>query len=68
MPSTAISAIDYEAAHARLTVTFTTGRVYQYFMVPEEIAAAFKAATSKGRFFNAQIRDRYTCREITPVP
>lgn len=64
MPSTVIASIDYEPAHARLTVTFTTGRVYQYFMVPADVAAAFRAASSKGNFFNTQIRDRYTCREI----
>ncbi len=66
MPSSAVESIGYEKEHARLTVTFTTGRVYQYFMVPAYIAAAFKNALSKGTFFNTRIRDRYTCREVTP--
>jgi hypothetical protein len=65
MPSSVIAKIDYELQHARLTVTFTTGRVYQYFMVPAEEVAAFRAAASKGSFFNTRIRDRYTCREVT---
>jgi hypothetical protein len=64
MPSTVIASFEYEPIHARLTVTFATGRVYQYFMVPADVAAAFRAAFSKGQFFNTQIRDRYTCREI----
>lgn len=65
MPSSVIQAIDYELEHSRLTVTFTTGRVYQYYMVPPGVVAAFRAAFSKGTFFNSEIRDRYACREVT---
>jgi hypothetical protein len=57
----------YEAEHARLTVSFTTGRVYQYFLVPPDVAAAFRMAFSKGTYFNARIRDHYTFREVTPA-
>ena len=67
MPSSVIAKIDYEAEHARLTVTFMTGRVYQYLMVPADVVTAFKAAASKGNFFNSRIRDHYPCREITPT-
>lgn len=67
MPSTVIEKIEYEAEHARLTVTFTTGRVYQYFLVPADLAEAFRAAFSKGHFFNTRIRDRFACRDITPA-
>lgn len=66
MPSSVVAKIDYEAEHARLTVTFTTGRIYEYFLVPPDVAASFKTAFSKGTFFNSHIRDRYTFREITP--
>ena len=48
-----------------MTVTFVSGRVYVYEDVPDEVAAAFKNARSKGAFFNQQIRDRYACREVT---
>ena len=47
MPSSVIAKIDYESAHARLTVTFTTGRVYQYLMVPADVVTAFKTAASQ---------------------
>lgn len=67
MPSSVIAKFDYDNAHARLTVTFVTGRVYQYFAVPAAVAADFRAATSKGVFFNAQIRDRYPFREVKPI-
>jgi hypothetical protein len=66
MPSSVIQSIDYETNHGRLTVAFKSGRVYEYYMVTPSVAAAFKAAASKGSFFNSEVRDRYTCREITP--
>ncbi len=67
MPSSVVAKIEYELEHARLTVTFTTGRVYQYFMVSADVAADFRAAFSKGTFFNTHIRDHYVFREITSV-
>ena len=66
MPSTVIADIIYEAERDLLVVTFTTGRIYEYRGVPADVAAAFESAPSKGAFFNADIRDRYACREVTP--
>ncbi|HZL31670.1 MAG TPA: KTSC domain-containing protein [Pseudolabrys sp.] len=66
MPSSVIQSIAYELEHSRLTVTFTSGRVYEYYMVPPSVAAAFRSAFSKGTFFNLEIRDCYACREVTP--
>lgn len=65
MPSSVIEKFNYEPEHSRLTVTFTSGRVYEYYMVPATIASAFKNAISKGTFFNKRIRDKYICREVT---
>ena len=65
MPSTVVKTIAYENGHSRLTVTFVSGRVYEYYLVPPSVAEAFGAARSKGTYFNQHIRDRYTCREIT---
>jgi hypothetical protein len=67
MPSSVIYDKHYDAATARLTVTFVTGRIYVYEDVPPALAAEFDAAPSKGQFFNAHIRDEYRCREITPT-
>lgn len=64
MPSTAIHDYDYDADTERLTVTFTTGRVYIYEDVSEAVAADFDNAASKGRYFNAHIRDRYPYYEV----
>jgi KTSC domain len=65
MPSTAIADLEYDHQRERLTVTFTTGRIYEYIDVPAEVAASFQSAFSKGSFFNGYIRDRYDFREIT---
>jgi len=65
MPSTAISFFRYENATRRLFVTFVgSGKTYVYFDVPEAAYAEFRAASSKGRYFNAHIRDRYTYEEL----
>ena len=65
MPSTAIANIEYDATRERLTVTFVTGRIYEYVDVPSEVAASFQSAFSKGTFFNSYVRDRYDFRELS---
>jgi hypothetical protein len=64
MPSTAIRSLFYDSAKCELSVTFVTGRRYVYADVPGEVFEAFKTAESRGAFFNHEIRDRYTYREI----
>lgn len=66
MPSTVIRRFDYHPAGRALDVEFVSGRRYRYAEVPEEVAEAFRSAFSKGRFFNARIRDHFTCRELAP--
>jgi hypothetical protein len=65
MPSTVIRSIGYESALSRLTVTFTTGRIYDYFAVPQNTADAFRSSFSKGAYFNENIRDKFPCKERT---
>jgi lysyl-tRNA synthetase class 2 len=57
--STAISTIDYDAGRAKLMVRFLSGEAYVYVGVPGEVHRSFVEADSKGRFFQAEIRDRY---------
>jgi hypothetical protein len=64
MPSTAIRYFRYNSAERELQVTFVTGRRYAYADVPPEVVDAFRAALSKGTFFNREIRDRYAYREL----
>jgi len=64
MPSSVIRHFEHDPATRQLRVTFTTGRIYVYDEVPDAVAAALRAAPSKGRFFNSQIRDAYRYREL----
>jgi hypothetical protein len=57
--STAISTIDYDAERAKLLVGLQNGERYVYVGVPGEVHRSFLEADSKGRFFQAEIRDRY---------
>jgi len=65
MPSTVIRHIRYQPGDSRLVVVFVSGRAYAYEDVPPEVVAAFRAAPSRGAYFNEWIRDRYVC---TPLP
>ncbi len=57
--STAIQAIDYDQAHDKLFVRFVSGERYVYVGVPGDVCRSFLDAESKGRFFQAEIRDQY---------
>lgn len=65
MPSTTIRNMHYNPSTRILSVWFVpTGDRYDYEEVEPETYAAFKAAFSKGRFFNEFVRDRYRYRLI----
>lgn len=66
MPSTVIRSFDYRPDSRELLIDFQTGRRYVYFDVPGDEVEALEAAFSKGRHFNAHIRDRYRFRELAP--
>jgi hypothetical protein len=66
MPSNVIADVKYDREDERLTVTFVSGRIFEYVDVPAEVAASFQSAFSKGTFFNGYVRDRYDFREISP--
>jgi lysyl-tRNA synthetase class 2 len=65
MPSTVIRHVRYDPEREELDVLFTTGRRYLYHRVPPREYEAFRAAFSKGRHFNAHIRDGYDYTECT---
>ena len=66
MPSTVIRSFEYRPDQRELEVQFVSGRRYLYSDVPAEEAERFRAARSKGWYFNARIR-HYPCREIAPT-
>ena len=62
--SSVIDSIGYEKNV--LEVRFTNGGLYQYLDVPEPVLAQLMRASSKGRFFNQQIRGRYPAVRLEP--
>jgi hypothetical protein len=67
--SSMIDSIGYEKKV--LEVRFCNGGLYQYLDVPESLLAGLMRASSKGRFFNQEIRGRYPAirleRQATPI-
>ena len=47
-----------------LEVEFQNGGVYQYFEVPKGAHAELMSASSKGRYFNQNIRNVYRCKRV----
>ncbi len=62
--STVIRGAWYLPERRQLDLLFTSGRRYIYSNVPMTVASRFAEAQSKGRFYNAEIRNRYPCREV----
>ena len=54
-----IAAVGYDKDTAVLEIEFTSGDLYEYFLVPRSICDGLLQASSKGRFFGEHIRDRY---------
>ena len=60
MPSTVIADMAYDPETQTLSVWFRpSGRRYDYFEVPSAVYDAVRHSPSKGRYFNAHIRDDY---------
>lgn len=65
MPSTSIRRFQYDDDSRVLSVWFvTSGKRYDYEGVPPDLYDDFRGAFSKGRFFNAHIRDRFPYRLV----
>lgn len=64
MPSTVIRNFSYDAESRTLEILFLSGRRYQYLDVPEKVYGSMCLASSKGRFFNAHVRDSFSFRRV----
>ena len=63
--SSTVLAVAYDAAAQQLTITFASGG-YRLSEFPAEAFAAFDAAPSPGRHFQANIRGKYPSVKIEP--
>jgi hypothetical protein len=57
LESSVLAAVAY--APAELWAEFTTGEIYRYSNVPLSVYEDLLSAESKGRYFNARIRDNF---------
>jgi hypothetical protein len=57
--SSAVEAIDYKERPRRLIVTYAGGATYAYAGVPRHTWDALRAAESKGRLVNLEIKPRF---------
>ncbi len=57
--SSNIAAIGYNEDNQVLEIEFNNGSVYQYSDVPSSERDGIMSAESKGRYFHANIRERY---------
>ena len=51
--------IGYDRQTETLEIEFGSGRVYQYYGVPDNLHNEIMQTPSKGQFFNTYIRDQY---------
>ena len=62
--SSNIRSIGYDVQDETLEVEFGNGGIYQYFGVSQQLYERFMAASSKGKFFSAHIRDKFRTKKI----
>jgi hypothetical protein len=58
--SSVLHAVGYDSKTATLEVEFSSKLIYRYRRVPRAKFTALLNAPSKGRYFNANIRDYYS--------
>jgi hypothetical protein len=62
--SSSIASLGYAPSAAIMEVEFIRGALYRYFDVPLSTFRDFLAASSKGAYFNAAVRDRFRCQRV----
>lgn len=59
--SSAIKRAEYDAATGQLTIWFPEGKPYDFCNVPQRVWEGLCSASSKGRYYDLHIKDRYPC-------
>ena len=63
--SSNIASVGYDEVSETLEVEFLkTGKVYEYYNVPQFMFERLMQAPSIGIFFNAEIKDAYACNPV----
>ncbi len=64
MPSSVVTAINYDADTSTLRICYISGAVYDYKDVPRNVYTAMRSSGSKGVFLNRKIKNKYTYDRI----
>jgi uncharacterized Fe-S cluster-containing MiaB family protein len=64
MASSVVAAMKYYAKASKLRIVYTSGSIYDYLKVPEQVYKAMKSAFSKGKFLNKYIKSRYEYQKV----
>ena len=62
--SSALKTVKYDEIKKQLFITFVSGREYRFDNVPAEVMDKFELAESKGKFYNTEIKNKYTWSEV----
>lgn len=63
--SSSLASVGYDPGSETLEVEFVaTGKVYEYYNVPQFMYERLVEASSIGQFFNTEIRNAYPCNPI----
>jgi hypothetical protein len=62
--SSSIMEVGYDQESQTLEIEFLKGSVYQYFNVPLNVFDELINASSKGQYFNGNIKDRFPCARV----
>lgn len=62
--SSCLSKVGYSWLLRVLVLTFTSGATYKYFNVPHDIYKQLLKADSKGKFFRANVLNKYEYKRI----
>lgn len=66
LDSSAIESIAYTCKDKNLTITFTSGKSYDYPAVPKEIVLGLAHAESAGKYYHQHIK-QYAVKEFRNV-
>ena len=67
LDSSLLASALYDGRHHLLDLELRNGKVYRYFQVPARCYAALLKAESKGRYFNAEIRNCFPVQLLSPA-
>lgn len=61
--SSNIASVGYDSVSETLEIEFDNG-VYQYSGVPKGVHSGLMSASSAGRYFHKNIKDKYACVKV----